>query len=133
MWEKIKEFGNLITILITIVGCFLGAFLWLQNQFPTKDDLKFEVGILTCLLEKYMTLTQYQIENQNLEKEIQELNLFFNESRRNTSALTIPMTFLFDEKKSKLSEKKKELKENLDNMKKVSNELARNVCGKVTR
>jgi hypothetical protein len=132
MIEKLKEYKEVIVIIVF----FLGGFFWLENQYPKKTDLKSEIGVLNCLLEKYMTLTQYQIRGQELEKQIQELNnqiqLFYVESKNRSRIVSPGMKHEMDEKKSDLSGKKKDLKENKDAMEKISCELERNVCGKVS-
>jgi hypothetical protein len=131
--EKLKEYKEVITIIIF----FLGGFFWLQNEFPKKSDLNSEIGSVQCLLQKYMTLTQLQIRSQELDKQIQELGnqirLFPAASNDATHGLTPAMAQELDEKKSDLSDKKKDLRENKLAMEKIVEELARNACGKVPK
>lgn len=133
MLEKLKEYKEVIAIIIF----FLGGFFWLEGEFPKKSDLNSEIGSVKCLLEKYMTLTQLQIRRQELDKQIQEINdhikLFPAISNAGSPPLTPAMAQELDEKKSDMSGKKKDFKENKFAMEKIVDELARNVCGKVER
>ena len=133
MLEKLKEYKEVITIIIF----FLGGFFWLEGEFPKKSDLNSEIGSVRCLLDKYMTLTQLQIHGQELDKQIQEINdqikLFPATSNTGLPSLTPAMTQELDEKKSDMSGKKNDFKANELAMEKIVDELARNVCGTVAQ
>lgn len=131
MLQKIKEYKELIAIIVF----FLGGFIWLESQFPKKSYIKSEVKSLNCLLEKYMILTQLQIRGQKLEKQIQEIDrkmesTFQINSDITNHPLSPAMEYELKELRESLSDKKKELKNNNDEMEKIHNELARNICGK---
>ena len=136
MLEKLKAYKELIAIIVFS----LGGFVWLQVQFPTRADLKIEqadlksdIGMLNCLVEKYMTLTQLQIHARDLEREIQELSSqvsTFTNMPTNV-ALSPALGRELEGKKSEMSEKRKDLRTAADAMQKISDDLARNVCKKV--
>jgi len=145
MLDKIKEYKEIITIIVF----FLGGFIWLENQFPKKTDLKEETGSLKtdfksqiksldCLLEKYMTMTQLQIRGQNLEKEINDLEVkiqstFQVNGQGNTPPLSPAMQHELKKLEEDLLAKTKDLQKNNNDMENINNELARNICGKVTQ
>ena len=131
MLQKLKEYKEIIAIVVF----FLGGFIWLESQFPKKSDLKSEIKTLNCLLEKYMVLTQLQIHGQKLEKQIQDIKIkidstFQINSDGTSPRLSPPMEYELEELRESLSNMKKELKNDNDEMEKVHNELARNICGK---
>jgi vacuolar-type H+-ATPase subunit D/Vma8 len=130
MLAKLKEYKELIAIILF----FASGFVWLEKEYPKKAELKSEIAVLNCMLEKYMTLTQYQIRSQELEKQIQQLNNEIKNFPQGTngaaSALSPAMKSEMDEIAASLSDKKNELKENKNSMNKIIDELARNVCGK---
>jgi|GEM_PF-1338292 len=131
MLQKLKEYKEIIAIVVF----FLGGFIWLESQFPKKSDLKSEIKTLNCLLEKYMVLTQLQIHGQKLEKQIQDIKIkidstFQINSDGTSPRLSPPMEYELEELRESLSNMKKELKNDNDEMEKVDNELARNICGK---
>jgi hypothetical protein len=64
MLEKLKEYKELLAIVVF----FLGGVFWLQDQYPSKQDLKAELKSVRCLLDNYMKLTQLQIFNQEQDK-----------------------------------------------------------------
>ena len=133
MLDKLKEYKELISIIVF----FLGGFIWVQNQFPTKSDLKANVGALSCLLDKYMTLTQRQLRGRDLERQVQELITQIGmspdtSSNRAAVDLSPAMKLELDEKKADLTAKRNELNASSDDMRKISEDLARNICGKVT-
>ena len=131
MFNKLKEYKELVAIIVF----FLGGFIWLNNQFPTKSDLTAEVETLNCLLEKYMTLTQLQIRGQVLEKQLQNLadRISEMESTRGNVDLSPAMTFEFDRLKSDFEHKRNEYRSNKAEIDKILDELGRNVCRKVTK
>lgn len=128
MLDKLKEYKELITIIVF----FLSGFFWLNNQFPTKNDLKNEVSSLSCLLEKYMTVTQRQIRNQELEKQAKNLMSTISSMETNTAdvSLSPAMKYELEQKKSEITHNRKEYTDNKDEIKKIMDELARNICGR---
>jgi hypothetical protein len=130
MLEKLKEYKELIGILVF----FLGGFFWLQREFPTKADLKNEIGILNCLVDKYMTLTQRQMRGQELDRQIQELDKQIKNKFSTSRTLTLSpaMEQEFEELKKDLSNKKNALNENTNAMVAIGEELQRNICRKGT-
>ncbi len=131
MIEKLKEYKELITIIMF----FLGGFLWLNNQFPTKSDLKAEVGSLNCLVEKYMTLTQLQIRGQDLEKETQDLATRISNMKIDNEDLYLSpaMKFEMNQLKSDFEHNREKYRNNSSEIVKILDELARNICRKVTK
>lgn len=143
MLEKLKEYKELITIIMF----FLGGITWLNAQFPTKADLKSEVSSLkadlmsevsslNCLLEKYMTLTQLQIARQEIEKQAQELGRSIAKALPDDIRLSnVPLSPAMEHEIAQLKDdhaaKKKELRHNETEMNGIRNELGRNVCAKV--
>jgi len=132
MLEKLKEYKELIAIVVF----FLGGFFWLQAQFPNKSDLKAELDSLHCLLEKYMKLTQLQIRNQELEKQVGELARIATEvqaddARGGMAPLSPAMRLEFEQRKSDFISRRNDLKANTDEIAKVRDELGRDVCRKV--
>lgn len=131
MLEKLKEYKELVAIIVF----FLGGFIWLNNQFPTKGDLKAEIGFLNCLVEKYMTLTQLQIRGQELEKQIQDLATSIPDMETNSGDvhLSPAMKFELNQLKSDFEHNKEKYRSNTAEIAKILDELARNVCRKVTK
>ncbi len=131
MIEKLKEYKELITIIIF----FLGGFIWLNNQFPTKSDLTEEIGSLNCLVEKYMTLTQLQIRGQELVKQTQDLaaNIADMEQNSENVHLSPAMKFELDQLKSDFKHDREKYRSNKAEIKNIMDELARNICKKVTK
>lgn len=134
MLEKLKEYKEIITIIVF----FLGGFIWLYTQFPSKSDFNAEMASLKCLLEKYMTLTQLQIGAQELEKQIQSLAKKVSEAQPDDPsgkalALSPAMKLEFEQLKSDLVGRRTELRSNTTEMEKIRNELGRQVCGKVNK
>ena len=77
MLDKLKEYKELITIIVF----FLGGFTWLNAQFPTKADLesakidlKSAISYQDCLGERYMKLVQSQIDRQEIQVQVQGLD-----------------------------------------------------------
>ncbi len=129
MLEKLKEYKELIAIIVF----FLGGFTWLNTQFPTKSDLKAEIASLNCLLEQYMTLTQLQIRGQQIEKQTQELTRRISEVLPDDiSASSLPlspaMELEFEQLKADLAAKRGDLRSNATAMEKIRDELARHIC-----
>lgn len=126
MLGKLKEYKELIAIIVF----FLSGFIWLNNQFPTKDDLTEEVGSLNCLLEKYMTVTQLQIRNQELEKHAEDLAATISgmESTSLDTPLSPAMKVDLEQKKFDLKTNRNQRKINQDKINEIMDELARDVC-----
>lgn len=129
MIERLKEYKEMIAIIVL----FIGGFIWLETRFPTKTDLQTEIASLNCLVEKYMILTQCQMRGQDLEKQIQDLNKKIQMMRPNGSSpiLSPAMTVEFEEFKTDLTNKKRELGQYKETIQKICDELQRNVCRKV--
>lgn len=131
MLEKLKEYKELVAIIVF----FLGGFIWLNNQFPTKGDLKAEIGSLNCLVEKYMTLTQLQIRGQELWKQIQDLATSISDMETNSGNvhLSPAMKFELNQLKSDFEHNREKYRSNTAEIAKILDELARNVCKKVNK
>lgn len=129
MLEKLKQYKELIAIIVF----FLGGFIWLDNQFPSKDDLKAQVAYLDCQLDMYMTLTQKQIHSQELAKQAQDLAARISEMGNNNDDLQISpaMKFELDQLKSDFAHNKEQHRLNNVEIDKILDELGRNVCKKV--
>ncbi|KWC36271.1 hypothetical protein WL51_19340 [Burkholderia ubonensis] len=131
MLEKLKEYKELIAI----VAFFLGGFLWIQEQYPTKTDLKSQIGVLNCLLGEYMLLTQQQLRVRDLERlihdETSQIGSYENARGAKAAALSPAMLEELDAKKDDLATHRAELKTRTAEMQKVNDELQRNVCQKV--
>lgn len=132
MLEKLKEYKELIGIIVF----FLGGFFWIQAQYPTKTDLKSSVGVLNCMLDKYMMLTQLQIRGSDLERQIQEkvsqIDSYGNVPNATAATLSPAMLEELEAKKDDLATNRSELKANTAEMQKINDELQRDVCRKVT-
>lgn len=126
MLEKLKEYKEIVAIIVF----FLGGFMWLNNQFPTKNDLKSEIGSLNCLVEKYMTLTQLQIRGQELVKQTELLatQIFDREANHAEAPLSPAMQFELSQLKSDYEHNRREYRTNNTEIEKILDELARNVC-----
>ena len=112
---------------------FLGGFIWLNNQFPTKSDLKAEIESLNCLVEKYMTLTQLQIRCQELGKQAKNLATRISDMETNSedANLSPAMKFEIDQIKSDFEHNRQKYRSNNTEISKILDELARNICKKV--
>lgn len=132
MFEKLKEYKEVLTIVVF----FLGGFLWIQGQYPTKTDLKSQIGVLNCLLDKYMSLTQLQIRGRDLERQAQELKdeigAFGDAQDRTHLSISPAMMNELQAKKDGLAAVQADLKTNAGNIQTTGDELARNVCGRAT-
>ena len=127
LFERLKEYKELLAIIVF----FLGGVFWIQGQYPTKTDLKTEIGVLSCLLDKYMSLTQLQIRGRDLERQAQELKdeiAAFGSDH--TPSLSPAMKQELDSKKASLTTVLADLKTNASSIQSIGDELARNVCGK---
>lgn len=131
MLEKLKEYKELIAIIVF----FLGGFIWLNNQFPTKSDLTAEMESLNCQLDKYMTLTQLQIRGQELVKQAQDLATRISDMETNSGnvPLSPAMKFELDQFKSDFEHNREKHRSNKSEITKILDELARNVCKKVNK
>jgi len=130
MLNKLKEYKELIAIIVF----FLGGFFWLHNQFPTKKYLTEEIGSLNCLLENYMSVTQLQIRNQELEKQASDLVVTITgmESNSGSVSLSPAMKYELDQKKTNINHNRNEYRDNNSSIQKIMDELARNTCRRVT-
>ena len=125
MLEKLKEYKELITIIVF----FLGGFIWLNTQFPTKSDLTAEIESLNCLVEKYMTLTQLQIRCQELGKQAKNLATRISDMETNSedANLSPAMKFEIDQIKSDFEHNRQKYRSNNTEISKILDELARNI------
>lgn len=139
MLEKLKEYQELITIIVF----FLGGFLWLETQFPqktdletVKQDLQKENAVLKCLLKKNMTLVQDQIQASALEKSIKEKSEYLyvlteklDKLKTEGQGVSPAMDLSLNETKEEVANKKNELRQVISRMQDTKNELERNICG----
>lgn len=133
MLERLKEYKELIAIL----AFFLGGFIWLQSQFPSKADLRGEIGAIRCQLDQYMKLTQLQILSQDLSK---HSGLLKNQlasaeplaAGGSMTALSPAMRLEIEQMRAEYSDCISQLGKATMEMKKINEDLARGVCGKVT-
>ncbi len=128
MLNKLKEYKELITIIVF----FIGGFIWMEAQFPKKSDLQNEIASLDCMLEKYMTLTQLQMQGQDLQNQIQDLGRQVNVMYPggHIPTLSPALETELDGLKTELANKKTQLSAAKESMKKICDELQRNVCKK---
>ena len=131
MIEKLKEYKEIITL----VAFFLGGFLWIQQQYPTKTDLKSEIGVLNCMVDRYMSLTQLQLLGSDLQTQAQELKEEIQRFGTGTDREHLPispgMRQTLEDKKATLVAVRTDLKTNVKDVQKALAELSRNVCRKV--
>jgi hypothetical protein len=132
MFEKLKEYKELLGIVVF----FLGGFFCIQNQFtrfPTKSDVKSEVSVLHCLLDKYMLLTQRQLRGRELERQVQDLTSQISAYDDRAGAQPAISPAMREEREAKLADlvsARNDLKANAADIQKTGDELQRNVCGK---
>ncbi len=131
MLDKLKEYKELIAIIVF----FIGGFFWLQSQYPNKTDLKLELATVRCQLSKYMEMTQMQIRNQNLEKQLLDLKKKLSKvpssnGRQSEIPLSPAMQLEIQYMKDAYKTKKKQLEQLENNMIKLRDELARGACGR---
>ena len=129
MLDRLKEYKELITLVIF----FLGGFWWIDDKYPKKADLKAEIALLQCLLDKYMTLTQYQVRGQALEKRVEELNRHIGKGmppgvRGGAPALTPAMKQELHDMEEERKERQNDLKRNKSSMEEIQNQLLTNTC-----
>lgn len=127
MLEKLKEYKEIITIIVF----FLGGFAWLESQFPKKGELQSDIGTLNCLLEQYMQLTQQQFLNQRLGEQIRDLKekLESNGGIANISDLSPALMRVRGDLAEQLDEAKVKYRVSIEQMEEINNRLARNYCG----
>lgn len=127
MLEKIKEYKEIITIVVF----FLGGFAWLESQFPKKVELQSDIGTLSCLLEQYMQLTQQQFLNQRLGEQIRDLKekLSSNGGIVDMSGISPALMRVHGELAEQLDEAKGKYRDSVEQMEEINNRLARNYCG----
>ncbi|ADL54430.1 hypothetical protein [Gallionella capsiferriformans] len=131
MLERLKEYKELIAI----IAFFLGGFFWLQSQYPSKNDVKDEFNSIRCQLNSYMKLTQLQILNQELEKQLNALKLQLAsvnlaEAGGSASAISPAMKLEIDQMKSDFSSVRNQLGQTTGEMKKIRDTLELGSCGK---
>jgi hypothetical protein len=131
MLEKLKEYKELVTIVVF----FLGGFFWLQAEFPNKSDLKAELASMRCLLDNYMKLTQLQILSQEQEKQVNELWRQLSEAPPNDtgkSGLSISpaMKVGLEKLKSEHTARTNQLRQTTSDMAQIRDNLARSVCAR---
>ena len=128
MLERLKEYKELLAILVF----FLGGFFWIQNRYPTKSDLRAEIQVLDCLLDKYMLLTQLQIRGRDLERLVQSLSAQVALYDDDEDATRPPMSPAMRQERAarqeELDETRRLLKTNLADIEKLRDELQRSVC-----
>lgn len=145
MLDKLKQYKEIIAIVVF----FLGGVTWLYKEFPNKNyveeqtgglrtdlasqktALQAEIVSLQCLVDKYMRLTQLQIQNANLSKEITDLDAIratTNANGNNGEALSPSLRDQFERLMSDRADKIKHRKANVDEMQNLDDQLARNVC-----
>jgi hypothetical protein len=128
--QRLQEYKELLAIMVF----FLGGFFWIQGQYPTKNDLKAQIGVLSCLLDKYMSLTQLQNHAQSLDGQAQQLReeiaAFRGDPDRSQPPLSPAMKQELDSKKAELVNVQSEFKKTAAQIQAAGEELARNVCGK---
>jgi hypothetical protein len=130
MLEKLTQYKELLAIVVF----FLGGFFWIQNEFarfPTKTDLRSEIQVLNCLLDKYMILTQLQLRGRELERQVQVLTnqIGADGSDGESGPLTSPaMHRELEDKKAELTTARGDLRGNVTEIQKTNDDLQRNVC-----
>jgi len=125
MLEKLNEYKEILTIIVF----FLGGYSWLQNQYPNKEYLKTELTSLRCQLDHYMKLTQLQIKNQELDKDVSMLSKTLSDnSGKGKVSLSPAMQMELSEK---LGRKKEDQKSTLNEMERINNDLIIGNCGRV--
>lgn len=132
MLERLKEYKELLAIVVF----FLGGFFWIQNRYPTKTDLRSEIRVLNCLLDKYMLLTQLQIRGRDLERQVADLSnqlALYDSAPDPILPISPAMRQERDEKRKLLDETRSALKANVAEIQKTGDELQRNVCRGVTQ
>lgn len=131
MLEKLKEYKELIAIIVF----FLGGFFWLQSEFPSKNDLKSQLKVINCQLDSYMQLTQLQISSQEQEKQLNDLLKKLSEappddnSKKGVS-ISPAMRVELEQLRVDYTERRNQLGVTTAAMAKIKDELARGVCEK---
>ena len=127
--DRLKEYKELIAIVVF----FLGGFFWLETHFPSKSDLKGQIDVLHCLLDKYMTLTQLEIHVKDLGDKATalgaELNSFPEPSSTEYANLSPAMKQMRADKEAQLKDAQDQLKKAQTDVQTTNDELTRNVCG----
>jgi len=131
MLEKLKEYKELITIIVF----FLGGVFWLQSEYPTKSDLKNDLNNIDCKLDNYMKLTQLEIDSQEHDKKLVELSKRLSDAPEdNVSSQGLPvspaMRAELDQLKVDQMEQRTELKKTTKDMEDILRDLERGVCKK---
>ena len=125
MLDKLKEYKELIAIIVF----FLGGFFWLQTQYPDKKDL----ASVTCLLDKYMKLTQLQLLSQELDKQVSIMETKISDaSSHNGGESNVPMSpamlMELEQLKQDYTTKRNELGQTGHEMTQIRDDLMRAVC-----
>jgi hypothetical protein len=131
MLDRLKEYKELIAILVF----FLGGFFWLQSEFPSKGELRAEIGSLDCVLQSYMKLTQSQISSQEQEKQVSELMRKLSEAppddaSRSGLSVSPAMRVEFEQLKADYTAKRQQLADTTKEMAQIRKDLEMNICGK---
>lgn len=119
---KLNDYKEVLAIVIF----FLGGVWWIQDRYPTKSDLKSQLTSVNCLLNKYMQLTQRQLQHEQLIAQVTQLD------QQLGSAPSAPLSPSLQQTFSDLQARRASLRTKSDSasdeMQKINDELARNVC-----
>ncbi|MEM9059031.1 MAG: hypothetical protein AAGD13_01090 [Pseudomonadota bacterium] len=145
MLEKLKEFRELIAILLF----FTGGFIWIESRYAAKDDFdkvsqsltginlematRDDLKVMQCLLTEYMKLTQLQIRAQDIEKQVADLLESLKDPRlaSNTDQLPPALKAVLQTHYADLDAKRAALNEVDVEMGGVRQKLERQECGAV--
>lgn len=124
MIEKLKEYKEIITIIVF----FLGGFVWLEAKFPQKSDLTYEIDYLNCRLTKQMELTQTQLRFNTLYQEYVECD------RQISMFSNVILSPAMKQESDRLTANRSVIMKDLSSVKsdlvKISDENAKDVCRK---
>lgn len=139
MLARLKEYKELITIVLF----FLGGFFWIENRYVQTTELngvnaRFDtvakedsLNILNCKVDKYMRLTQLQVEA----AEVKELIEGLEDDLASFQVASVEVTPAM---RNAIQRSEKELSNQLDRLfavdtevRALSDELARQVCSEV--
>lgn len=132
MLNRIKEYKELIAIIVF----FLGGFLWLERNFPAKEDLEStkrelesKIEESRCVSDKQIEITQWQMRERDLEKHIDDLNGQIN---MYSDTRTLPPTVkeAIENKKLERQSEKADLKDTKTRIQEIFRALEINTCRK---